>query len=123
MTQFTTINDYIESYPKEVQTRLQQIRNAIKQTAPDADEAIKYGIPTFVWDNKNLVHFGAFTHHIGFYPTPGGIEEFKEELSRYKSNKGSVQFPLDSPMPLDLIKKITAFRLKKIKEKKVIKSK
>ena len=123
MNQFATINDYIESYPKEVQTRLQQIRNAIKQTAPDADEAIKYGIPTFVWDNKNLVHFGAFTHHIGFYPTPGGIEEFKEGLSRYKSNKGSVQFPLDSSMPLDLIKKITAFRLKKIKEKKVIKSK
>ena len=123
MNQFTTIDAYIESYSKEVQMLLHQVRDAIKQTVPGAEEVIKYGIPTFIWNKKNVVHFGAFTHHIGFYPTPNGIEEFREELSHYKGNKGSVQFPLNSPLPLDLIERITAFRLKKIKEKKLTKSK
>ena len=117
MNQFTTIDAYIESHPKEVQDILQQVRATIKETAPEAEEKIAYGIPTFTLGG-NLVHFGAFTHHIGFYPTPTGIEEFRDELSAYKGAKGSVQFPFDQPMPLDLIKRIVAFRIQKNQNKK-----
>ena len=90
---------------------MEQIRNTIKQAAPEAEEAIKYAMPTYVL-NGNLVHFAAFKNHIGFYPVPSGIEAFKQELSVYKGAKGSVQFPLDKPMPLDLISKIVKFRVK-----------
>ena len=108
-----SIDEYIARFPSDVQKILKQIRSTIKKAAPGAEEAIKYGIPTFVL-NENLVHFAAFKNHIGFYPTPSGIDAFKKELSRYKSAKGSVQFPLDEPMPLGLIEKITKFRVKEV---------
>jgi uncharacterized protein YdhG (YjbR/CyaY superfamily) len=110
------VDEYIAGFPREVQEILQQIRTTIKQVAPDAEEAIKYGIPTFVL-NGNLVHFAAFKHHVGFYPTPSGIEAFKDELSRYQSAKGSVQFPIDEPMPLRLIEEIVRFRVKEASAK------
>ncbi len=105
------IDEYIAQAPKEVQGRLDEIRKAIKELAPGAKETIKYGIPTFTL-NGNFVHFAGFKSHIGFYPTPSGIEAFKKELSIYKGAKGSVQFPLDKPLPLDLITKIVKFRVK-----------
>lgn len=105
------IDDYIAGFPGEVQDMLQQIRAAIQKVVPDAQEDIKYAIPTFVLNGKNLVHFAAFKHHIGFYPTPTGIESFKKELSKYKQGKGSVQFPLDQPMPLKLITEIVKFNV------------
>lgn len=105
------IDEYIAAVPEEVQSKLQQVRTTIKETAPDAEETIGYGMPTFKL-NGNLVHFAAFKNHIGFYPTPTGIEEFEKELSVYKQGKGSVQFPLDKQMPLDLISKIVKFRVK-----------
>ena len=108
-----TIDEYIAWFPPDVQKILRQIRNMIKKAAPGAEEAIKYGIPTFVL-HENLVHFAAFKTHIGFYPTPSGIDAFKGELSGYKSAKGSVQFPLDEPMPLQLIEKIVKFRVKEV---------
>jgi len=106
-----TIDEYIAWFPAAVQKILKQIRAAVRKAAPEAEEAIKYGIPTFVL-NENLVHFAAFKNHIGFYPTPSGIEAFKKELSGYKSAKGSVQFTIDEPMPLGLIEKIVKFRVK-----------
>ena len=105
-----TIDEYISGFPDDIQTLLQQVRAAIREAAPEAEEAIKYAMPTFVL-NGNLVHFAAFKHHIGFYPVPSGIEAFKKELSAYKGAKGSVQFPLDQPMPLELITKIVKFRV------------
>lgn len=105
------IDDYIAGFPGEVQDMLQQIRAAIQKVVPGAQEDIKYAIPTFVLNGKNLVHFAAYKHHIGFYPTPTGIESFKKELSKYKQGKGSVQFPLDQPMPLKLITEIVKFNV------------
>jgi uncharacterized protein YdhG (YjbR/CyaY superfamily) len=105
------IDKYISDFPKEVQVLLKQVRATIKQAAPESTEAIKYAMPTFVL-NGNLVHFAAFKNHIGFYPTPSGIENFKDELSEYKTSKGAIQFPLDKPIPLELISKIVKFRVK-----------
>ena len=110
------IDEYIASFPLNVQEILKQIRTTITKVAPDAEEAIKYQIPTFVL-NGDLVHFAAFTNHIGFYPTPSGIEAFKDELSRYKSAKGTVQFPVDKPVPLSLIERIVKFRAKENRAK------
>ena len=110
-----TVDAYISGFPGEVQEILQKIRLIIREAAPDAEEAIKYQIPTFVLGG-NLVHFAAFPNHIGFYPTPSGIEKFKDALSAYKSAKGSVQFPLDAEIPYSLIKKITKFRVKENRE-------
>lgn len=107
---YTNINDYISSFPEATQEILEQVRLTIKNAAPDANECINYGIPTFTL-NGNLVHFAAFKNHIGFYPTPSGIEEFRKELSSYEGAKGSVKFPIDEPMPLDLITKIVKFRV------------
>lgn len=107
----TTIDEYIAGFPRPVQAILKQIRSTIRRAAPDAGEAIKYRVPTFVL-NGNLVHFAAFKNHIGFYPTPSGIQEFSDELSRYESAKGSVQFPIDEPMPLSLIGRIVKFRVR-----------
>lgn len=106
-----TIDAYIAGAPKEAQAILKKIRALIKKEAPDAVEAIKYGMPTFILGG-NLVHFAAFKNHIGFYPIPTGIEKFKKEIGVYEWAKGSVQFPLGEPMPYDLIRKITAFRVK-----------
>ena len=110
------IDAYIASFPEDVQDILQKIRDIVNDAARDAEEAIKYGIPTFVL-NGNLVHFAAFQKHIGFYPTPSGIEHFKDALSAYNSAKGSVQFPLASPIPYSLIKKIVKFRVKENRDK------
>jgi len=108
---FETTDEYIQTFPKETREILENIRQTIKKTAPGAEEAISYQIPTFKL-NGNLVHFAAFKNHIGFYPAPSGSAAFKTELSVYKSGKGSVQFPMDKPMPLALIKKIVKYRVK-----------
>jgi uncharacterized protein YdhG (YjbR/CyaY superfamily) len=117
---YISIDEYIASFPKEIQKKLQEMRAVIHNTVPEAEEAIKYQMPTFTLKG-NLVHFAAFKNHIGFYPVPTGIEKFKKELSVYKTSKGAVQFPLDKPLPLDLIRKIVKFRvaenLKKAEEK------
>jgi uncharacterized protein YdhG (YjbR/CyaY superfamily) len=106
---YTTIDEYIATFPDPVQELLQQVRATIHAAAPEATEKISYQMPTFFL-NGNLVHFAAFKNHIGFYPAPRGIEAFKDELAQYKGAKGSVQFPLDEPMPLDLIRRIVEFR-------------
>jgi len=115
------IDKYISGFPKEVQILLEQVRTVIKQAAPEAEEAIKYAMPTFVLKG-NLVHFADFKNHIGFYPVPTGIEAFKRELSGYKQGKGSVQFPLEQPMPLELITKIVKFRVAENQRKDEIKA-
>jgi len=106
-----TIDEYIAGFPYDVQEILEKIRMTIREAAPDAEETIKYQIPTFTLKG-NLVHFGAFKKHIGFYPTPAGIEEFENELAVYEGAKGSVKFPLDKPIPFELISRIVKFRVK-----------
>lgn len=121
---FATIDEYIAQVPPEIQDRLQQIRKVVREAAPDAVEKISYQMPTFETDGRNLVHFAAFKNHIGFYPTPSGTEEFAEELSVYKGGKGSVQFPLDQPLPLDLIRRVVLFRVeenRRMREAKAVK--
>ena len=105
-----SIDVYISGFPDYIQTVLEEIRKTIRQAAPEARETINYGIPTFVF-HGNLVHFAANKKHIGFYPAPSGIDAFKAELSVYKGAKGSVQFPIDKPMPLELIAEIVKFRV------------
>jgi len=104
------IDTYIAGFPEETQAKLQQIRAVIKAAAPEAEETISYQMPTFKL-GKNLVHFAGYKKHIGFYPTPSGIAAFQEELSIYPNAKGSVQFPLDQPLPLELITKMVVFRV------------
>jgi uncharacterized protein YdhG (YjbR/CyaY superfamily) len=115
--QFNTMDEYISTFPEGIQQILQEIRETIHKAAPKAEEAISYQIPTFK-QNGNLVHFAAWKNHIGFYPTPSGTKEFEKELSKYHRAKGSVQFPLDEPMPLRLITKIVKFRLKQNEAKR-----
>jgi len=110
-----TIEEYIAGFPPDVQAILQQIRATIREEAPEAQEAIKYQIPTFVL-NGNLVHFAAFKKHIGFYPTPTGTEHFQAQLSGYKVAKGTIQFPLSEPIPFDLIREIVRFRVEESRE-------
>lgn len=105
-----SIDEYISRFPPAVQAKLQRIRAVIREHAPEAQEKISYQMPTF-YLNGNLVHFAAFKNHIGFYPTPSGVDEFKDDLARYKGAKGSVQFPLDQEPPYDLIARIVAFRV------------
>ena len=104
------IDEFIAEYPENIQKVLKKVRATIRKAAPQAEETINYGIPTFTLSG-NLVHFSAFKSHIGFYPTPSGIEKFKQELSAYEGAKGSVKFPLDKPIPHDLITKIVKFRV------------
>jgi len=106
------IDEYLIRFPKEVQQLLKKMRLTIKKAAPKAEEKISYGIPTFTL-NENLVHFAGYKNHIGFYPTPSGITAFKKELSAYKGAKGSVQFPINEPLPLTLVSRIVKFRVKK----------
>ncbi len=108
---YKTIDDYIDSFPQNIQTLLQQIRNTIHEAAPDAMETISYQMPAFK-QNGVLVYFAAFKNHIGFFPTAQGVEAFKDKLSTYKTSKGTIQFPLDKPLPLDLIAEIVRFRVK-----------
>lgn len=117
-----SIDAYIAGYPPDVQEILQKIRLTIRNAAPDAQETIKYQLPTFTLKG-NLVHFGAFKKHIGFYPTPTGTAKFRKELSVYKGAKGSVQFPLDRPIPYALIRKIVRFRVKENLERAKAKQK
>ena len=105
----TTIDQYIASCPEPVRARLEELRATIRSAVPGASEKISYRVPTFEYFG-NLVHFAVFKHHIGFYPTPSGIAAFASELARYKTAKGSVQFPIDEPLPLDLIARIVRFR-------------
>ena len=107
---FQSIDEYIATYPEDVQKILQEIRATIKACVPEAEEKISYQMPTF-YLKGNLIHFAAFKNHIGLYPAPRGIEAFKDELSVYKGAKGSVQFPLEQPMPLELISRIVKFRV------------
>lgn len=106
MQSYKDIDEYIASFSGETKKKLEQIRKAVKEVAPQATEKISYGIPTF-YLNGNLVHFGGFKDHISFFPTSYGVAEFKAELSGYETSKGTIKFPLDKPLPLDLIRKIT----------------
>jgi len=110
------IDEYIATFPPETQDLLEQVRKAIHEAAPEAEETIGYAMPAFKL-NGDLVYFAGYKRHIGFYATPNGHEAFKDDLSVYKTGKGSVQFPLNQPMPLDLIKRIVAFRVKEYEEK------
>jgi uncharacterized protein YdhG (YjbR/CyaY superfamily) len=115
--QCKTIDEYIKKFPEDVQNILENMRKTIHDAAPDAEETISYQIPTFKL-NGNLVHFAAYKNHIGFYPAPSGIEAYKKELSMYKGAKGSVQFPIDKPVPYDLVRKIVLFRVQENLTKK-----
>jgi uncharacterized protein YdhG (YjbR/CyaY superfamily) len=119
---FTSIDEYIESFPEETQKILKEIRATIKAAAPNAEEKISYQMPTFFL-NGNLIHFAAFKNHIGLYPTPSGTEAFKEEIAEYKGAKGSIQLPSDKPMPLKLISRIVKFRVTENLQKAKVKGK
>jgi uncharacterized protein YdhG (YjbR/CyaY superfamily) len=121
-----TIDEFIAAFPTSTQEKLRKLRDTIRKAAPAATETIKYGIPTFVL-NGNLVHFAGYERHIGFYPAPSGIVEFKKELAPYESAKGSVRFPLDKPIPFSLVTQIVKFRVaenmaKKSKTKEMTKA-
>nr|MDO8110733.1 DUF1801 domain-containing protein [Candidatus Sigynarchaeota archaeon] len=113
---FETVDAYIASFPKDVQVLLERMRQVIREAAPEAEETISYQMPTLKL-NGNLVHFAAFKHHIGLYPTPSGTEAFKKELAQYESGKGSIKFSMDKPIPFDLVKRIVEFRVKENLEK------
>ena len=115
-TTIKTIDEYITQFPKEVQVLLEKMRTIISKAAPKAEEAMAYGIPTFKL-NGNLVHFGGYKNHIGFYPAPSGIEAFKKELAKYEGSKGTIRFPLDEPLPATLITQVVKFRVAKNLEK------
>jgi len=110
ITSLKKVDQYLASQPKEIREILEQLRLTIKTTAPDAEESISYGMPAYK-QNGPLVYFAAFKNHIGFFPTSSGVKEFKDELSQYKTSKGTIRFPLDKPLPIELIKKIVKFRL------------
>lgn len=109
-TGYTTIDEYISAFPPNIQAILQQIRAAIHEAAPQAEETISYQMPAFK-QNGILVYFAAFKNHIGFFPTAKGVEAFKDKLANYKTSKGTIQFPLDQPLPLDLVREIVRFRV------------
>ncbi len=119
---YETIDEYIKTFPKDVRNILEKVRQAIKESAPGAEEAISYQMPTFKL-NGNLVHFAGYKNHIGFYPTPSGTEAFKKEIAVYRAGKGSIQFPIDKPIPISLIKKIVKFRVKESAEAAIKSSK
>ena len=118
---FNSIDEYIATFPEEIQEKLAELRATIRASAPDAEEKISYQMPTFALKG-NLVHFAAHKKHIGFYPSPSGIQAFKLELSIYEGAKGSVRFPIDKPLPLELISKIVKFRVTENLENAEIKS-
>jgi uncharacterized protein YdhG (YjbR/CyaY superfamily) len=107
---YRSIDEYIAKFPADIQAKLETVRATIRTAAPEAEERISYQMPTF-YLKGNLVHFAALKNHIGFYPTPSGIEAYAEETSKYKSTKGAIQFPIDQPLPLELISKIVKFRV------------
>jgi uncharacterized protein YdhG (YjbR/CyaY superfamily) len=115
-TNFKSIDEYIDTFPKDVQVILQKLRQLIKKEVPEATEAMSYQIPTFKL-NGNLVHFAAYKKHIGFYPTPHVIESFDKKLKTYKKGKGTLQFPLSEPIPYELVKEIVKFRVREVSNK------
>ena len=108
MKQYKDVDEYITTFPKDVQAKLQQIRKTIASAAPEAKEKIAYGIPTFTF-HGNLIHFGGYPTHFGLYPGSAGVAEFKDRLKGYETSKGTIRFPIDKPLPLDLIHDITVF--------------
>ena len=120
--QATNIDEYIASFPKNIRKMLKEMRSTIKKAAPGSQETIKYAMPCFVL-NGNLVYFAAYKNHIGFYSAPTGNDAFKKDLSVYKTGKGSIQFPLDKPLPLSLIAKMVKLRVEENASKALIKMK
>ena len=118
--EYKTIDEYIAGFPQNVRAILTKMRQAIKETAPGAEETIAYRMPTFRL-NGNLLHFAGFANHIGFYPTPSGILAFEKDLAPYETSKGTVRFPLDKPIPYNLVKKMTKFRVNEASSKKAAK--
>ena len=110
-----TISEYINAAPKEAQAKLREMRGCIRKAAPGATEGLKWGMPAFAY-RRILVMFAGFRHHVGFYPTPSAVKAFAKKLSKYKTAKGSIQFPLEKPLPLSLIRAITAFRVRESNE-------
>jgi uncharacterized protein YdhG (YjbR/CyaY superfamily) len=115
---FETIDEYVATFPRNVQDILEELRRIIRESAPKSEETISYGIPTFDLNGRHLVHFAAYKNHIGFYPTSSGISRFKKELSRYEMSRGTVRFPINEPIPFDLIRKIVKYRVKETSEKR-----
>jgi uncharacterized protein YdhG (YjbR/CyaY superfamily) len=111
--QYKNIDEYIVAFPEPIQSTLKKLRQTIKKSAPKAEEAIRYGMPAFRL-NGNLVFFAAFKNHIGFFPTPSGINAFTKDLKNYETSKGTIRFPLDKPIPFKLIEKIVKFRVKEM---------
>jgi uncharacterized protein YdhG (YjbR/CyaY superfamily) len=116
-----SVDAYIQSFPENIQHLLQEIRNTVKSVVPEAQESISYKMPAYTYKSRPLVYFAAFRNHIGFYPIPSGIDAFQAELSLYQCSKGAVQFPLNQPMPLELIARITAFRAEENRQKAIAK--
>jgi len=108
-----SIEEYIQSFPENVRIKLTELRELIRQIAPEATEKISYRIPTF-YLKENLVHFAAYAKHIGFYPTSTGVTKFEAELARYKTTRGAIQFPIDEPLPVELIRRIVEFRVREV---------
>ena len=117
MKSYSSVTEYIKLQPRNIQPLLKQLRSTIKKCAPRADETISYGIPTLKL-NGPLIHFGGFIKHISFFPGPSGVSNFKKELAGYKTSKGTIQFPIDKPLPIQLITKIVKFRIKENLAKK-----
>lgn len=111
MKNFKTVDEYIDAFPEKVRILLNAMRKTILDAAPEAEESVAYGMPAYKTYNHPLVYFAAFPNHIGFYATPTGHSEFAGELSKYKQGKGSVQFPIDEPLPFELVSRITKFRV------------
>lgn len=114
----STVDEYIAQFPPETRAVLEELRAIIRDLAPDAVETIGYAIPTFDLAGKHLVHFAGYARHVGLYPTPSGMEEFSEELARFKRGKGSAQFPLSEPLPVDLIRRIVEFRVREVTDRR-----
>lgn len=117
MKMYSSFEEHITSFPPDRQNILEKIRDTIHKACPEASETIRYGIPTFQLNGKNMVHFAGYENHIGFYPSPNGIDEFKKELEPYAKGKGTIQFAWDMPIPYDLISKIVKFRAQELEKK------
>lgn len=116
---FTTIDEYISTFPADIQTILEKMRQVIQKAAPEATEAMSYGMPTFNLNGRHLVFFAGWKHHISLYPIPAGDEAFQEKLSHYKRARGTIQFPLDKPIPYDFVEEIVTHLMKETPEKEV----
>lgn len=112
MSKANNVDEFISQFPDATQAILKEIRHTIQETCPDSQEKISYGIPTFTLNGKNLVHFSAFEHHIGFYPGSAPIAQFQDKLTNYKTSKGAVQFPIDKPIPFELVVEMTKAAMK-----------